>query len=438
VYLVGEAGVHPWNSGQNIGQEGFVELSLIGRRHPWVVWLCLYLAALTLSPNYASDKKNEKLPVAPKKDEKLAVVQEKNAKPPVIQLLDPVPHERYANDIGRFLAGLPVQSGSPLANLLEKPAWIAHQRGFDSAWTKIEDERLPVMSSFQKTELAGYPGAASPVFYPFSGPDSLTVTVFFPRSPVYVMVGLEPVGTLLSPEQLEGKNLDTYLAATRGTMATILDRTFFVTHQMDLQFRGQVTDGLCLPIMELLVRSHHTILGLRYVRLNDSGEIVERAPNYRGSGQNWNTGTEIEFLDDNDQSNHKLFYFSVNLADDHLKENRSFLSFLARLQGATTFLKATSYLIHQPSFSIIRGHVLQESGAVLQDDSGVPYHFYLTSNWQVQLYGEYDRPYGPFRYMQQADLRAAYLIQKPRPLPFRIGYGSRYIPSHLLFATRMK
>ena len=413
-------------------------MSLIGRRHPWVVWLCLYIAALTLSSGYATDKKNEKLPVAPKKNEKIAVVQEKDEKSPVIQLLDPVPHDRYANDIARFLAGLPVQSDSPLAKLQEKPAWVTHQHGFDSAWTKIESERLPVMSSFQQAELAGSAGATAPVFYPFSGPDSLTVAVFFPRSPVYVMVGLEPAGTLLSPEQLEGKNLESYLAATRGAMTTILDRTFFVTHQMDLEFRGQVTDGLSLPILELLVRSHHTILGFRYVRLNDKGEIVERVSNYRGSGQNWNTGTEIEFLNDNDQSDHKLFYFSVNLADDHLKENRPFLSFVAGLQGATTFLKATSYMIHQAGFSIIRDHVLQESGAVLQDDSGVPYHFYLTPHWQVHLYGEYDRPYGPFRYMQQADLRAAYLTQKPRPLPFRIGYGSRYIPSNLLFATRMK
>jgi hypothetical protein len=333
---------------------------------------------------------------------------------------------------------MPGQADSPLAKLQEKPAWITHQRDFDSAWTKVEDERLPVMSSFQKAELAGYAGVASPVFYPFSGPDSLTVAVFFPQSPLYVLVGLEPAGTLPSPEQLAGKQLDAYLAATRATMSTILDRTFFVTHEMDLQFRGQVTDGLCLPIMELLVRSRHTILGFRYVRLDDSGDIVERAANYRGSGANWNTGMEIEFLSDNDQSDHNLYYFSVNLSDDRLKGNRPFLALLSRLQGATTFLKATSYMIHQPAFSIIRDHVLQESGAVLQDDSGVPYHFYLTPHWQVQLFGEYDRPYGPFRYMQQVDLRNAYLTQKPRPLPFRIGYGSRYIPSNLLFATRMK
>jgi len=221
-------------------------------------------------------------------------------------------------------------------------------------------------------------------------------------------------------------------------MASELDRSFFITRQMDRQFRGQVTDGLCLPILELLVRSGHTILGFRYVRLDDGGQIVERASDYHAPGRIGNKGVEIEFRRDNDQSVHKLFYFSVNLSDTRLQENRPFLSFLSRLQGSTTFLKATSYMIHKPEFSIIREHVLSESAAVLQNDSGVPYHFYLSLSWRVQLYGEYVRPYGSFRWLEQLDLRNAYLTQKPRPLPFRIGYGFRDVPSHLFFATRMK
>jgi len=135
---------------------------------------------------------------------------------------------------------------------------------------------------------------------------------------------------------------------------------------------------------------------------------------------------------------HKLFYFSVNLSDTRLHENRPFLAFLSVLQGCTTFLKATSYMVQRPDFSIIRGQVLLESTAVLQDDSGVPYHFYLSPGWRVQLYGDYVRPYGSFRWLAQPDLRNAYLTQKPKPLPFQIGYGFRHAPSNLLFATRVK
>jgi hypothetical protein len=252
------------------------------------------------------------------------------------------------------------------------------------------------------------------------------------------MVGLEPTGTLLSQKELAAKDLATYLAATRSTLASELDRSFFITRQMDSEFRGQITDGLCMPILELLVRSHHTILGFRYVRLDDGGQIVERAADYRAPSRFPNKGVEIKFSSDDDQSVHELLYFSVNLSDDHLKENRPFLSFLSGLQGSTTFLKATSYMVHMPGFSTIRKEVLTESAAVLQDDSGVPYHFYVSPDWRVQLYGEYTHPIGTFRWLEQPDLRNAYLTQNPRPLAFRIGYGTKEGPSNLLFATRMK
>jgi len=399
-------------------RRGFVKLSLIIRRHSWVQWMCLCSAALMLSCHYAPGPKTEK--------------------PLVDRLLEPVPHDRYADDLGRFLAGLPARSDNPLAKFQDSAIWAKHRHELDRAWAGMEDERLPAMRAFQKAEFGNNPAKGSPVFYPFSGPDALMVTVFFPQSPVYVMVGLEPAGTLPSPKQLERKNLELYLAETRSAVASELDRSFFITRRMDRQFRGQVTDGLCLPILELLVRSGNTILGFRYVRLDDKGQIVERASDYHAPGRIGNKGLEIEFRRDNDQSIHKLFYFSVNLSNTRLQEDRPFLSFLSRLPGATTFLKATSYMIHDSEFSIIRERVLSQSVAVLQDDSGVPYHFYLSPTWRVQLYGQYVRPYGSFRWLEQPDLRNAYLTQKPKPLPFRIGYGSRAVPSNLLFATKIK
>jgi hypothetical protein len=291
------------------------------------------------------------------------------------------------------------------------------------------------MRAFQKQELGGVSIANSTVFYPFSGPDALMATIFFPGSPTYVMVGLEPAGTLPSPKQLAGKDLGEYLAHVRTTVDSELSRSFFVTRQMDRQFRGQVTDGLVLPILQLLVRTGHTILGFRYVRLDDAGQIVERAADYKAPGKIGNKGVELDFRTDGDQSVHKLFYFSVNLSDDRLRHNRAFLSFLASLKGATTFLKATSYMPHKQEFSTIRERILSNSLAVLQDDSGIPYRFFTPARWRVQLYGDYVRPYGSFRWYQQANLRNAYLTSGPKALGFRIGYGYGRVPSNLQLAT---
>jgi hypothetical protein len=399
-------------------KKGLPELFPIGCRHRWAQWLCVCSAALTFSCSHTSETRIERLPAD--------------------QLLEAIPHDRYADDLGRFLAGLPARSGSSLAALHDEPAWAMHRDELDRAWSRIGSELLPAMRTFQKSELDSHPAATSPVFYPFSGPDALMVTVFFSRSSIYVMVGLEPAGTLPSPKELGRKNLESYLAAMRSSVASELGASFFITRQMDRQFRGQVTDGLILPILELLVRSGHTILGFRYVRLDEAGRMVARAPDYHAPGRIGNKGIEIEFRRDNDQSVHRLLYFSVNLSDTRLQENPPFRSFLSRLQGTTTFLKATSYMLHKPEFSIIREHVLSNSAAVLQDDSGIPFHFYNSPSWRVQLYGEYVRPYGSFRWLEQPDLRQAYLTLRPKSLTFRIGYGYGRVPSNLLFASRMK
>lgn len=293
------------------------------------------------------------------------------------------------------------------------------------------------MRAFQNRELSGISVTNSQVFYPFSGPDALMVTILFPQNPAYVMIGLEPTGTLPTWKQLARKDLGKYLARVRTTIASELSRSFFITRQMDRQFRGQVTDGLFLPILQLLVRTNHTILGFRYVRLENAGQIVERAADYSPPGKIGNRGVEIDFRTDSDQSVHKLFYFSVNLSDSGLMQNKAFLSFLTGLKGTTTFLKATSYMLHKPEFSMIRERILSNSLAVLQDDSGIPYQFFATSRWRVQLYGDYVRPYGSFRWLEQTDLRTAYRTLGPKPLDFRIGYGYGRIASNLLFATRM-
>jgi hypothetical protein len=126
----------------------------------------------------------------------------------------------------------------------------------------------------------------------------------------------------------------------------------------------------------------------------------------------------------------------VNLSDKSLAENQAFLTFLGSLRGTATLLKATSYMVHKEDFSIIRERVLAKSVAVLQDDSGIPYRFFAAPAWTVQLYGSYVRPYGSFRWLQQADLRAAYQSAGPKPLGFRIGYGYGKVPSNLLFARK--
>jgi hypothetical protein len=350
---------------------------------------------------------------------------------------DPVTRSRTADDTARFLAGMPGNAGSPFAKLENDNVWKEHRGLVDAAWSKADGDLLRGLREFQTQELKAAPMTAGPVFYPFSGPDALMATEYFPNSPVYVFAALEPAGTLPSEEQIEKKDMPQYLEAMRATMASELGRSFFITRQMDKQFRGQVTDGLLLPILQLLVRTNHTILGFRYIRLDEQGQVIDRTLDYHAPTRYGNKGVEIEFRANADQSLHQLYYFSVNLADDRLTENKPFQIYTARLKGATTMFKSTSYMLHRREFSLIRKLVLENSAAVLQDDSGIPYHWFGADLWQVQLYGDYDHPYGSFKYMEQVDLRNAYKQPGTKPLPMHVGYGYKKITSNLLLARRV-
>jgi len=360
--------------------------------------------------------------------------------PPAAQAVDPgpfpepAPKAREADDAARFLAGLPGNPGTSFADLETESAWKLHRSELDRMWGKTESLGLTAMRDFQSKELNGDSIRKSTLFYPFSGPDALMMNVFFPHNSTYVMVGLEPPGTLPTPAQFKKKkDLAALLAAERNTVNDVLGRSFFITQYMDRQFRGQVTDGLFQPIIHLLVRTNHTLLGFRYVKLDDSGKVVERG---LAEGKVPNSGVEVDFTDDATKAVHRLYYFSTNIDDKHLTDNKAFSAFVSQLKGMTTYFKATSYMTHRPEFSIIRDLVLTGSSSVLQDDSGLPYKLYTNPPWRVQLYGNYNKPIRPFLWLEQKDLRTAYQTGSPKPLNFHIGYGVAQLPSNMLLATR--
>jgi hypothetical protein len=356
------------------------------------------------------------------------------SKPAAANPVVAVPHSRQADDVARFLAGLPGKPGSPYAELEATAAWRQHRALLDASWKNAGENLIDGLAAFRRKELEHSPADKAPIFYPFSGPDALTPLVWFPYSDTYVLVALEPAGTLPKAKGLGKKNLAAYLGATRKTMSSLLGKSFFVTREMDREFRGQVTDGLLLPILHLLVRTNHNILGFQYIRLDEAGKVVERAADYHAPGIIGNKGVALDFQAGPDAPVQRLYYFSVNLADNRLRENHAFLKYAATLKGSTTMLKATSYMTHRPEFSRIRELVVEVSGAVLQDDSGIPYHYFDPHAWKVQLYGDYQRPYGSFRWLEQKDLRAAYRGPGVKPLPMRIGYGFGRITSNLLLA----
>ena len=109
------------------------------------------------------------------------------------------------------------------------------------------------------------------------------------------------------------------------------------------------------------------------------------------------------------------------------------MAFLNKMPVSTTYIKSASYLLHNPTFSVMRNAVLKKSASIVQDDTGVPYRYLPSKDWKLTFYGNYIKPVSSFPSgFYQLDLQKAYHIgdslKQVKPLPFSLGYhwGSNY------------
>ncbi|MGJ5820658.1 hypothetical protein [Paludibaculum fermentans] len=348
----------------------------------------------------------------------------------------PKPANREADDAARFLAGMPGLEGSAYKALESQKAWIDHARQMDEAWAGFEKRRKAGMTKFQRSELVGAPVDGSPIWYPFSGGDALTMLVFFPGHTTYSMAALEPPGRIPTAAQFEKLDLGKELPQIASTLSSLLGKSFFVTREMDRQLRGQVTDGVAEPMLILLARLGYQINGYQYVQLDENGKLVPRAVDTQRAAFGRNRGLSLE-IERAGEKPATLVYISLNLDDAHMKDNAAFKTYVAGLGKSCTLLKSTSYMMHSDGFKQIRQMVLDDSALIIQDDSGVPWKYFTPEHWQVQLYGDYVSPFGAdFQFRTQKDLRAAYEAQRKdvKPMAFRMGYGAGKIESNLQVA----
>ncbi len=342
----------------------------------------------------------------------------------------PPPEELKFDDAAKFLAGVKGRGESVYRGLESLPAWQDHNTQMDSLWAKFEQTQLGPARDFHKRELTPLVQPGPFVFYPFGGPDVVYVLTFYPQGKTYVLCGLEPVGSVPAPAWFKGEHLAETFGKVRES-AGILRRSFFVTSEMDKQFRGRVTDGLTPMILLLLSRTGHVVTGLRFVNLTPEGSLVaydQPKPN----------GVEVQFRRADEAEPRKFYYFSGNVSDDKMP-HAGFIKFVESQGRSDTLIKSASFLLHWKEFAKMRQLVIDNSNAILQDDTGVPFRTFKEPEWQVSLYGKYSRPDRPFTGHYQKDLAAAF--ERPggaKDLGFSLGYGFGRRTSHLVFARRPK
>jgi hypothetical protein len=306
-------------------------------------------------------------------------------------------------------------------NLNERERKIYFQLNED--WSRHLKKTLLPMSDWSKSEILPYINKERySVFYPFSGPDVAFATALYNNADNYILVGLEKA---VSDESLifSKNNIDSFLSKTPQIFFYSSRLGFFRTKDMSKQFENS---GLADVIIFYLKRINCRIENVKMGYWNtDKGEVEE---NKKGTPANVFI---VDFLLPTNKKSH-IYYFSKDLSDSNLKNDSKFLDWVStKGTNLYTFNKAASYLMHLNNFSIIRDFIVNHSKFHVQDDTGIPYKYFASSDKYVSLYGVYNRLINLFHFNFQKDLKIAYDSLEAKSLPFSLGYNSAHGESNL-------
>ena len=303
--------------------------------------------------------------------------------------------------------------------------WQAHSRAMRASWSRVRDGQRAALIAWRQAEIPRGCPVGRTLLYPFSGPDFLNAHWLFPDCETLVLFGLERIGEVPELEAMTDKEFAQLLAGVRSFMINLFVRNYFVTGTMEKGFQSKRVRGLVPVFMVLMALSEAEVL--RVALLDAEGAATarpgrgDRTPRAKSAKRELR-GVAIDFRTVGSARAQRLNYFSLDATDAGLAGYPQFLDYLRGLAPTTTLIKSASYLLHGNHFSQMRDVLLDTSGFLVQDDTGLPYARLVKRGWQVRLYGRYGIPIPPFEYAYQPSLAAAYENQKPRPLPFRFGY----------------
>lgn len=344
-----------------------------------------------------------------------------------------IPYDTLNDDLAAFISGLPYGKTGCLDRLDTTTTWRMFSSRIDSGFSELDTTRFDKMRQWSDSELLDRKGKIT-IFYPFGGPDLLYANIFYPNAEKYILIGLEPIGTLPDLCNISSEQVNKYLEDIRYSLRDVFKRSYFITENMIGSLRKNSVNGV-VPLISLFVKqTGHHIKAIQSVGIDNAGN--EHIDDSLRSVKGITRGIRIDFVADTGRNVQSVYYFQTDLSDEGLKKNQGFQKYLSQLPESFTYLKAASYLMHNNEFSMIRSIIFEKSKSILQDDSGISYKFFDKSKWDVHLYGKYARPGKEFSWINETDLAKAYNDPKIKPVPFTLGYNWRTRQINLLYAIR--
>ncbi len=321
------------------------------------------------------------------------------------------------NDMARLFAGLPLSPGNPLEGLLALPSVNQHYAETRDLTQKWRESRLEDIDAWSRTEIRPRIGQPTVMKYMFGGPDFVHAATMFPGIPEYILVGMEPLGSVPDFSKMNEAQLGDYLKHLNFTLRDISRRSFFITKDMRTDFGGEGVNGVFPLLLYFSALTGHDVLEAGYVTIGADGGVL-KATAEDGTGVWLRLRSTVGGAAAPEQN---LYFFKTDLSNAGFKPGSPFKNFLDSRPGGVGYLKAASFLMHTEDFSNIRNFLVGDLDYILEDASGIPADF-LELYYNVTYYGNYTGPIEMFSEYDQPRLHEIYRSGVAKPLPFGTGY----------------
>lgn len=337
-------------------------------------------------------------------------------------------------DIAKFLAGSAVPEASPLYARTQSPAYQRHQAYMLKMKEQIFTKHVQRIHDWQTAN--HFEPQPNTTVYLLSGADVPNLLTFFPDSRQYLMVALQPPAEIGDIAALTEPELGRSLERLRVAIQEIAKRNYFRSSVLRGAKKNTGMPGIAPILLTFMSLLNKEVVAFENVQLAADGTIQKMHPAETVQAP----GFRIYFREPGDTTLRTLVYLSLRVEPDFHSPVKPEGKLLASFGRVNLILKAAIYLFHEPQYSELANGLLNQSDLVLQDDSGIPLHFFPQDEWKFALYGTYTRSArltDMKRYRVQDDLRELYL-HNAQPLSFSFGYGSWSGKSNMLWATRSK
>lgn len=250
-------------------------------------------------------------------------------------------------------------------------------------------------------------------FYPFSGPDAVTVMSIYPKANYYVLVAdqlpefqdLEyPSKKVAKSESFECQMLTQY--AHKG---------YFLTN--DLIGKNGPRPRFIKLLIYNLAFAQAQIKEIKMVTVTDDGKILPVKDRSAADGVRFELITK-------DGHPATLDYIYANISDAGLEKNEKYQKAFARKSSDVVLVKSASHLLQNTYFSKMKNILISKAKWITQDETGIDI-VPLSENFDIQLFGKFIKPNNLWANSPSAIRLANYYEKHPKTenLPFYLGYN---------------